>query len=738
MAQMKSPGKLFILFLSVFIPLMFSCRPKGSAGAAAERLHIDVLVDKIRPASGETVRISAVVKPADFLDRVVLKAVLLVPTEGPRDLTLSPASRELGLLTGEIRLAPDAPHGFYGITVAAENTSAVGKASFIVGKVIGDFMIVSAMPGAGLEEDLTAYMRKFMGVGGNLLVIHDIIKNKAWYPSKICAVAAAPNSSDDRVGTALQLADRLGLPSLITVVWDMTKKMPYAEYTDSMKAVMKELWGLYGRHPSLIGFYDYQEGSGTYMAAQVREFSDAVKALDKGLLSGCAPYIDDPLLAGYLAAIDNLDVVIYQGAVMASFRPDNRKCFPLRRTKDFAALSAGAMLQKNKIALSHVELFGYLEKSFGGQYLASPEDAYDQILSAASSFGPDGITLFTYHYNIHTMGKKVAEVQRTAPAVESGLKAYRLLAQEIANESGHIGLYIPYNDWWLDRWSANFLPALDAFRKLGVAVEVIPFIPPKGEEILPYYPFRMNEEQLEYLLSRKVVLVLPDISGMQETDSLLLKTFVERGGTVIQFGPHIPYGDLFDRKTFVGGQEEKARGYDLIEVREPIFTRVKKGTRFSAGHAAVSSWKPTTGKIVAAFEDGSAALLVNDFGKGLVVTIPLELKESVGIMPALVRDVLDFALARHGLKRSFDIEGAREDMDVAMTPGNGAPAVAVMNYGPQPADVTIYPLNLEAGRAYTLTDLKTGRQTSRKAKELFPLRVKVKSHDFIAIKIILR
>jgi len=734
---MTMSSKTFFALILFSVALFSSCQKEGGAGGAAGGLRIEVSVDKTRPKRGETVQVSATVQTPGSIDEVDLQGTLLVPTKGPRDLTLSLASRELGLFKGEVRLAADAPQGFYGITVAsaAAAPSAVGKASFIVGKVVGDFLIASAMPASGAAEDAAAYMRNFLGVGGNMLVIHDIINQKAWYPSKVCAAAALPGSSDDRVGMALDLADRLGLPSMITVVWDMTKKMPYSQYMDSMKAVMGELWGLYGRHPSLIGFYDYQEGSGTYFAAHVREFADAVKSLNQGLLSGCAPYVDDPLLAGYLAAIESLDVVIYQGAVMASYRPDNRKRFPLRRTRDFAALSAGAMIQKGKIALSHVELFGYLEKSFAGQYLAGPDDVYDQILSAASCYGPDGITLFTYHYNVHTMGKTVAEVRKTGPAVENGLKAFQMLARDVVNASGHLAVYIPYNDWWVERWTECIVPALDGFRRLGLAAEIIPFIPPKGEEILPYYPYHLNEEQLEYLLAGKYVLVLPDIAGMQDTDSLLIKSFVERGGTVLLFGPRIPFGDQFDQEALVGGQERVAARHAFLEMDEPLFTRVKQGARFRVGPAALASWKPTTAKSAAEFEDGSAAVLVNSVGKGAIVTVPLALAEAAGTMPDLIRDVLDFALARHGLKRPFDIEGVSGDMDVAMTAGEGEPAAAVMNYGPKSADISIFPLSLEPGRTYVVTDLKTGGRTTRQGKELYPWRVTVKSHDFIALRI---
>ena len=734
-----APGGLLVL-LGTALVLSTACQKRNPAAAGREKLRVEVSVDKLRPSPGGAVGVSAVIRTDGSLslDDVKLKATIFVPTRGRSDLALSLASRELGLFKGEARLEADAPEGLYGVTVEAAEpgSTATGKASFIVGKVVADFMIISALPQAGAREDAADYMRRFAAAGGTMLVLHDIINGKAWYPSRVCASAAMPGSADDRLGPALELADELGLSCLVTVVWDTTEKKPYAEYMASMKAVMRELWSLYRDHPSLLGFYDYQEGSGTYFAAHVREFSDSVKALNKGLLAGCAPYIDDPLLAGYLAAIDSLDLVVYQGSVMASYRPDNRKMFPVRRTRDFAALSAGAMIQKGKIALSHVELFGYLEKSFGGAYLAGPEDALGQILSAATCFGPDGLALFSYHYNVHVMGKITPDVLKTAPAIESGLKAFRTLAREVANEPSHIGVYIPYSDWWTDRWSESIVPALDAFRRLGLAVEIVPFIPPKGEDVLPFYPYHLNEEQLEFLLSRKYVLVLPDISGMQDTDSVLLKTFVERGGTAVLFGPRIPYGDLFDREALTGGREDAARKHTLIEIREPMFSRVNQGALYGAGAAAVPIWKPTSGRAYAVFEDGAAAVLVNPLGKGLVVTIPLDVASAVGTMPGYVRDILDSALGRYGVKRPFDIVGVNGDMDVGMTTGAGAPAAAVTNYGPTPVDVVILPLGLAPGKNYVLLDLASGTQSRRKGSELYQLRFRVKGHGFIALKIL--
>jgi len=96
------------------------------------------------------------------------------------------------------------------------------------------------------------------------------------------------------------------------------------------------------------------------------------------------------------------------------------------------------------------------------------------------------------------------------------------------------------------------VPALDAFRSLGLSPDILPFIPRRGEEVLPYYPYHPNEEQLEFLLKNHYVLVLSDIAGMQDPDSQMLKEFVEQGGVAVLFGPAIPYGDKFEREELVG------------------------------------------------------------------------------------------------------------------------------------------------------------------------------------------
>ncbi len=743
MFKAKKTRAFSTLFLLCIGPLFFHCLSCRKEGPAKEKgkapISVNVKLSTLRAKPGEKVEAAVVVQGMRRLKAHELKATLFVPNRGAEAFTFQAEEtpgEEQASYRGQIQLAPDSPQGLYTLTVEAERGTAraVGKGSFLVGRAVVDFLIVSAVSEENGEADIRRYFESLQRVGGNVVVIHNLITQKAWYPSRVCQERATAGTPEDKVGLALKLAEEFGLTSILSVSWDMTRPIPSSERFQSMISILDELWELYGSNPSLAGFYDYQEGSGTYLAAHLRDFSLAVKARNEGLLSVCAPYIDDPLLAGYLAAIEELDIVIYQGAVMASFRPDNRKCFPLRRTKDFTALSAGATLQKDKITFSHVELFGYLEKRVANAYLASPEDIRGQVLSAASAYGPDGIAFFTFHGCFHTVEDKVAEVARSRQALEEVMGAYRKIVETAASESSSIGLYIPYSDWWVDRWTNNFVPALDAFRRLGVSPDIIPFIPPPGEEVLPFYPYHKNEEQLEFLLSRGYVLVLTDIAGMQDTDSLLLKEFVMKGGVALLFGPRIPFGDSFQREEFFGGRENPASPHSRVEVRESLGRRTKKGDVFVFPPLEIPSWTPSDAKVLAAFEDGRAAFLRKDVGAGFVILTPLSLNQAVERMPDFVRDLFDAALKAKGKSRIFDVLGATENMYVAMTSTEKGKALAVVNYEPRDARLRIKPLDLEPESVYLVVDLKSSAKLEeKKGRELSEIRVTVPSGDYILL-----
>ena len=122
--------------------------------------------------------------------------------------------------------------------------------------------------------------------------------------------------------------------------------------------------------------------------------------------------MDDPLLAGYLSTVEELDMLFYQTGVMASYRTDNRKKYPFRRVKDFCSLAAGAKRLQNKISINHVELFGYLENRLTPNTAAtSYENIYRQILSAATVTDADGISFFTYQAHVYVPMKQLEEVK---------------------------------------------------------------------------------------------------------------------------------------------------------------------------------------------------------------------------------------------------------------------------------------------------------------------------------------
>jgi hypothetical protein len=654
---------------------------------------ISVSLSTSKPKPGDKVEIRV---QHDTSDPV--RAAVLVPTVGAQSLSLTPVPDQPGLYRGEVLLSGNNPEGFYVVHVWTGQQSkptAVGKATFLLGRIVNDFFIASYVDPIRPAADVDVYLKEFRRIGGNSLIAHNLISpSKAFYPSRIAETDVKIGSPNDLVELVLSRADRDGLAVLLSVSWDMTKQSPFKDRMSEIKTIAEELYQLYKHHPSLAGFYSYQEGSGTYYVPFVREFSQFIKSLGPNLLTACAPHVDDPLLAGYLSTVEELDVIIYQAGVMASYRTDNRKKYPFRRVKDFCALGAAAKLLQNKIAINHVELFGYLEKRLNPQTTATTyENIYSQILSAATVTNADGISFFTYHAHVHDALKKEPGAARSRAAVADGVKAFDLIASEISRAPNTLAVYFPYSDWIIERWPNYFLPALDAFRTLGIPVDVLPYAPPLEESVYPYYPFHMNRDVLTRLLKEKTVLVLPNVSGFQQTDSDLIKAFVEQGGVIVAFGPQIPMGRSYERRELFGGEEGKElSSHDELIVREAIGERVKAGSRFSLGQLQLTSWTTTnTARTIAAFANGTPAITVNKYGSGSVITILPDAWIAAQQMPELVRDLLDYAVGLRGDTRVVDILGMNQNSDVAVAQTPTGFRVAVVNHNVKEMMVTLKP-----------------------------------------------
>jgi hypothetical protein len=681
-----------------------------AAGATVQQDQISVSVNRKRFARGERVEITLQISRHAASSRVPVKAVFLMPSRGLETLPLQAAGNRPGIYRAEVRLGDDAPIGLYVIHAwigASEKPTRVGKATFLVEKMVVDFLITSTLDRFRPEEDLTNYLHDFQPLGGNLLIIHNLITaDGALYPSKVCRTDVTAGSPKDLVETILRQTDRRGIAAFLSVSWDMTRQSPYQDRLREIKAIIDELYALYRHHPSLAGFYSYQEGSGTYYVDYVREFSRHVKGLKANLLTACAPHLDDPLLAGYLSTVEDLDMMIYQSGVMASYRPDNRKKYPLRRVRDFGGLGAGARRLQNKFALTHVELFGYLENRISPDHTAtSYRNIYPQILSAATVAGTDGIALFSYHAHVYEPRKRDARVERSRAAVADGLKAYALITSQISREHNPLAVYFPYSDWIIERWANYFLPALDAFRALGIPVDILPYAPPLAESFYPYYPFHSNKDVLARLLRERTILVLPNVSGFQQTDSDLIKAFVEQGGVVVAFGPQIPMGRSYERRELFGGEEVETKLRASLIVKPDADNRFPVGSHYALGALESASWKPTGASVLATFDDGSAAILAHRFGKGMTMTVLPDALTMAKHAPELARLVLDYALQANHLARVADFIGTNENVDVAVETTSTGFRMAVVNHDDKALEIEIKPLIGLAGRPFAWIDM---------------------------------
>ena len=706
--------------------------------ASQDGASINVSLNRTRPHHGETVEVTVHALQGSVPSSDPVNALLLQPSKGTTRLLLQAVPGKRGEHKTQIPLGPQAPEGLYVIHVwtgEAANPSAVGKATFLLGRVVADFFVAPYLDETQAAQDLEKYLKEFRQIGGNFLVAHNLITStKVYYPSKIAKPDVVRDSGRDLVDLVLTRADELGYAVLLSVSWDMTREAHFKNRMSEIKGITNELYALYKQHPSLAGFYSYQEGSGTYFVPYVREFSQHVKNIHPNLLTACAPHMDDPLLAGYLSTVEELDILFYQTGVMASYRTDNRKKYPFRRVKDFCSLAAGAKRLQNKISINHVELFGYLENRLNPDTAAtSYENIYRQILSAATVTDADGISFFTYHAHVHVPLKKYDEVKRSRAAVAEGVKAFNLITSTASRQRNPLTVYFPYSDWIIERWPNFFLPALDAFRVLGIPVDVLPYAPPLEESVYPYYPFHMNHDVLARLLKERPLLILPNVSGFQQTDSDLIKSFVEQGGVLIAFGPQVPMGRTYERKELFGVDEAGGlKKHTRVVVREPVGERVKSGNSFALKESELPAWTISKARVVATFEDDSAAIVVNRFGKGTVVSFFSDAWTAARDFPDLVRDVIDYALSSTGVMPLVDIVGANENMDMAVGKTTAGFSVSLVNHDISKVEVMVRPTP-QAGRVGGWVDLVSGNKIEAASSD-GSVRVTIPGSDFRALE----
>lgn len=720
---------LVILTALLAAPSRIFAKGATSSAAAADARVVTVSAFPTRVSAGDTVRITAHVRNGD-----VPHAEILIPDKGVSPIRL--VAENGSSYVARFILTQKEPEGLYAVQVwvgGSANPSTIGKATFLYKKIIGDFCITGIFNKKDPERDMNDYIRQMKGFGANFIIATSIIgANKVYYKSKICNMSGSSTEDQEYLGDLLKAADKNGIPVMLSASWDMTRDIPYTDYTKSTLRIIKELYDLYGSHPSVVGFYVEQEGSGIYYAPLVRTLCRYVKKVNPGLLTACAPYMDNVLLASYLGDIRSLDIIIYQGMTMASYRRDNRLKFPLRRVKDFGSVSSGAKQLQNKIALTHVETFGFGENRINGIYITGYNNIYQQILSAATVPANDGITMWNYSsiiYNtLRQYPKERRELLPSREAIFNGMKAFRLIGEASTNLN-QLAVYYPYTDWQEYRWERYYYSALDAFRVLGIPVDVLPYAPPHSESYPPYWPFDINRRVLKRLLARKEVLVLPSVSGFQATDSQLMKEFLSKGGTIIAFGPRIPMGRTY-RRADIFGIRKTGRETTHYTITGTAGFGGESSRRLSPQGDSLPVWKSVGAKVLAKFDDGSPAITENKYGKGRAVAFMTDLQTAARRFPSLVRDMLN----QLGVRRYVDILGTNAKCDVAVSGTKLGFTAAVVNHNDKPLYITLKPLTvLPRGASEDWIDEVSDKLITKSMGNV-PLKVEVKPLSYRLIR----
>jgi hypothetical protein len=168
-------------------------------------------------------------------------------------------------------------------------------------------------------------------------------------------------------------------------------------------------------------------------------------------------------------------------------------------------------------------------------------------------------------------------------------------------------------------------------------------------------------------------------------------------------------------------------------VKETVGGRAGKGERIPLGGAKLPQWAAGTARVVAEFEDGSAAALINRHGGGTVVTIVPDAWTAAKAAPGLVRDLIEYATVSAGHTPLVDIEGMNERTDVASAKTDEGFRVSVVNHNETELEVTLKPRGPAAGRSSIWADLSSRARMESSGPD-GALRVRVPAGGFRALE----
>ncbi|MEA3495739.1 MAG: hypothetical protein U9R42_06860, partial [Bacteroidota bacterium] len=144
---MKQKSKFRKLLVSCFILLaLASCTQK--------EITIKVNVNPFKVQRGDTITIEIELSKTNK----TVQAVLLKPTIGTSELILKKVQGKPEVFKAKVFLDNDSPEGLYAIHVWAgdrEKPSAIGKATFLLGKMVVDFYYPSTIDTINPDKDIS-------------------------------------------------------------------------------------------------------------------------------------------------------------------------------------------------------------------------------------------------------------------------------------------------------------------------------------------------------------------------------------------------------------------------------------------------------------------------------------------------------------------------------------------------------------------------------------------------------
>jgi len=516
-------------------------------------------------------------------------------------------------------------------------TLAIAKRSFLLGRIVADFLHLPLLPSSGVKEYLRGYIERFKALGGNLLIVHPLVTDeRALYPSNVCERRLL--SETDVLAQILSECDTAGIAVLLSLGWDVSSRKPHIHRFQSLERIMSELYHNYGAHPSFCGFYSYLDGGSLDYALYIRTFAKLVKSLDEGLLTACSVLYGEPLLAGYLAAFEDLDIILPRTMFSRSRSVDDRRAFPAYRAADFVRIFATAG-NLGKVVLPSVELF--LPDGSGH---ISPSDVKKQILAVASVNGVRGILLDSYHRDVFALVGKKAEAEEVESAVNDSLVAFKAIQDEF-RLTPPVAIYYPLGRYIAD--SGKLLELLDSLRSRGVPARVVVFVPARSESLPPFPPTSPNREQVRFLAENGVVILLAGLPALASPDCSFLLDSLSAGSTFIVSSLPLPTGPGFEQETLFG-----IGGIKRIKTKELLFRydigdfRDRDTIRFDE-EVELPFMEHRSGIKVLAVDDEHSLLQLVPFAEGRLYVTTLGMDEQRGglrkVVTELIRDAVSFS-----------------------------------------------------------------------------------------------